>query len=62
MSHQFSADQSGDGAAAGFGGLNCPPAVEELELFADAADENLLAWAFCGREASQVDLVRWRRR
>jgi len=41
------------------GGLNCPPAVEELELFADAADENLLAWAFCGREASQVDLVRW---
>jgi len=41
------------------GGLNCPPAVEELELFADAADEHLLVWAFCGREASQVDLVRW---
>ena len=33
------------------GGLNCPAAVEEIELFADAADERLLAWAFCGREA-----------
>ena len=32
-------------------GLNCPAAVEEIELFADAADERLLAWAFCGREA-----------
>ena len=27
-------------------GLNCPTGVEELELFADAADEHLLAWAF----------------
>ena len=25
------------------GGLNCPPAVEEIELFADAEDERLLA-------------------
>jgi 23S rRNA (uracil1939-C5)-methyltransferase len=41
------------------GGLNCPAAVEELELFADAADESLLAWAFCGREADPLDLVRW---
>lgn len=40
-------------------GLNCPVAVEEIELFADAADENLLAWAFCGREAEQKDLLRW---
>ncbi len=41
------------------GGLDCPPAVEEIELFADAADERLLAWAFCGREADQRDLLRW---
>jgi len=41
------------------GGLNCPTAVEEIELFADAADERLLAWAFCGREADQSDLLRW---
>jgi len=41
------------------GGLNCPPAVEEIELFADAADERLLAWAFCGREADGRDLLRW---
>jgi 23S rRNA (uracil1939-C5)-methyltransferase len=40
-------------------GLNCPAAVEELELFADAADERLLAWAFCGREADKRDLLRW---
>lgn len=41
------------------GGLNCPPAVEEIELFADAADERLLAWAFCGRDAEKKDLLRW---
>jgi 23S rRNA (uracil1939-C5)-methyltransferase len=41
------------------GGLNCPTAVEEIELFADAADERLLAWAFCGREADHRDLLRW---
>ena len=41
------------------GGLNCPTAVEEVELFADAADERLLAWAFCGREADRRDLLRW---
>ena len=40
-------------------GLHCPAAVEEIELFADAADERLLAWAFCGREADQKDLLRW---
>jgi 23S rRNA (uracil1939-C5)-methyltransferase len=39
-------------------GLNCP-AIEEMELFADAADERLLAWAFCGREADKGDLLRW---
>jgi len=41
------------------GGLNCPAAVEEVELFADAADERLLAWAFCAREADKRDLLRW---
>ncbi len=41
------------------GGLNCPQAVEEIELFADAADERLLFWAFCGREADKTDLLRW---
>jgi 23S rRNA (uracil1939-C5)-methyltransferase len=40
-------------------GLNCPAAVEEIELFADAADERLLAWAFCGREADKRNLLRW---
>lgn len=41
------------------GGLNCPAAVEEMELFADAADERLLAWAFCGREVDKKNLLRW---
>jgi 23S rRNA (uracil1939-C5)-methyltransferase len=40
-------------------GLNCPVAVEEIELFADAADERLLAWVLCEREAEQNDLLRW---
>lgn len=41
------------------GGLNCPAAVEEIELFADAADEHLLAWAFCRREVDPKDLLPW---
>ena len=41
------------------GSLQCPPEVEELELFADAADEHLLAWAFCSRDAREKDLVAW---
>jgi 23S rRNA (uracil1939-C5)-methyltransferase len=40
-------------------GLNCPASVEEFELFADATDEHLLAWAFCGRESDPMDLLRW---
>ena len=40
-------------------GLNCPASVEEIELFADATDERSLAWAFCGRDASQKDLLHW---
>ncbi len=41
------------------GGLSCRAAVEEIELFADAGDEHLLAWAFCGRDAQANDLLRW---
>ncbi len=40
-------------------GLHCPAAVEEIELFADASDERLLVWAFCGREANESDLLHW---
>lgn len=40
-------------------GLDCPAAVEEIELFADAADQSLLAWAFCDRGADGKDLLRW---
>ena len=39
--------------------MDCPAAVEEIELFADAEDEHLLAWAFCGRDAQANDLLRW---
>ena len=41
------------------GGLNCPLPVEEIELFADAEDEHLLAWAFCPRETERKALLRW---
>jgi 23S rRNA (uracil1939-C5)-methyltransferase len=41
------------------GGCDCPPEIEEVEFFADAADEHLLAWAFCGREADEKNLLRW---
>lgn len=40
-------------------GCECPAAVEELEFFADASDERLLAWAFCGRDADEKALLRW---
>ncbi len=40
-------------------GLDCPVQVQELELFADAADEHLLAWAFCENDADKKDLLRW---
>ncbi len=40
-------------------GLDCPAAVEEIELFADAADQGSLAWAFCDRGADGKDLLRW---
>ncbi|MGA8539997.1 MAG: TRAM domain-containing protein, partial [Terriglobales bacterium] len=41
------------------GGLNCPPVVEEMELFGDAADERLMVSVFCGREADGRELLRW---
>jgi 23S rRNA (uracil1939-C5)-methyltransferase len=40
-------------------GSHCPAAVEEIELFADAADERALAWAFCRSDADARDLLRW---
>ena len=40
-------------------GCECPAAVEEIEFFADAADEHLLASAFCGRDADDKALLRW---
>jgi len=40
-------------------GLTCPATVEEIELFADAEDDRLLAWAFCGGKADKRDLLRW---
>lgn len=40
-------------------GLDCPSAVEEIELFADVGDEQLLAWAFCGGDAGGNGLLRW---
>jgi 23S rRNA (uracil1939-C5)-methyltransferase len=40
-------------------GLDCPSSVEEIELFADAADERLLASIFCRHETDQKDLKRW---
>ena len=40
-------------------GSGCPGGIEELELFADAADERVLAWAFCGRDADVQSLLVW---
>jgi 23S rRNA (uracil1939-C5)-methyltransferase len=40
-------------------GLNCPDAIAEIELFADAEDGHLLAWVFCRRDADPGILHRW---
>jgi 23S rRNA (uracil1939-C5)-methyltransferase len=40
------------------GGLDCPGAVEEMELFA-GGDERLLISVFCGRSADKRELSRW---
>ena len=41
------------------GGLGCLAQVEEIEFFADASEEYLLAWSFCQKGASKKDLLRW---
>ncbi len=41
------------------GGLECPPAIEELELFADASDEQLLISACCRGDTPKDDLLLW---
>jgi 23S rRNA (uracil1939-C5)-methyltransferase len=43
-------------------GCECPDTVEEIELFADSADEKLLAWCFCRRDADAEILVSWAER
>jgi 23S rRNA (uracil1939-C5)-methyltransferase len=43
-------------------GCECPAEVEEIELFADAEDKNLLAWAFCGRDGDVAAMQRWAER
>ena len=40
-------------------GLEFPAAIEEIEVFADASDEQALAWAFCRGDAPKDDLSRW---
>jgi len=40
-------------------GLQCPTAIEEIELFADAADTEMLGWAFCRGDATEKELLRW---
>jgi 23S rRNA (uracil1939-C5)-methyltransferase len=40
-------------------GCERPDEVEEIEFFADAADEGLLMWAFCRRGVNSEDLLRW---
>lgn len=41
------------------GGLNCPPGIEELEVFSNASDDAMLAWAFCRASDRESDLLRW---
>jgi len=43
-------------------GGECPAEVEEIEFFADAADEHLLVWAFCARGADIRRLSPWAER
>jgi len=40
------------------GGLSCPAAIEEIELFVDSDDAKMLATAFCLADASKNDLRR----
>ena len=41
------------------GGLDCPAGIEEVELFANAADEHLLVSAFCNPQGEPKELTRW---
>jgi 23S rRNA (uracil1939-C5)-methyltransferase len=41
------------------GGLECPEAVEEIELFANASDTQLLGWAFCRGNTDESVALRW---
>jgi len=44
------------------GAWECPQSVEEIELFATADDQTLLAWCFCGRESDREALAAWAER
>ena len=41
------------------GGLGCPTAIEEIEMFADAEDAKILATAFCAADVSKNELQEW---
>jgi 23S rRNA (uracil1939-C5)-methyltransferase len=40
-------------------GLHCPTTIQEIELFANAEDEQLLVSAFCTAGADNGNLLRW---
>ncbi len=40
-------------------GCGCPDGVEEIEFFANAEDDRLLAWAYCARAVDAKKLTRW---
>jgi 23S rRNA (uracil1939-C5)-methyltransferase len=40
-------------------GCACPAEIEEIEWFADADDERLLAWSSCERGADRRQLTKW---
>lgn len=40
-------------------GCGCPVGVEEIEFFANAEDERLLAWAYCDGAVEVKKLTRW---
>ncbi len=42
-------------------GCDCPEGVEELEFFADAADEQLLLWTFSDPQVGENALLTWAR-
>jgi 23S rRNA (uracil1939-C5)-methyltransferase len=40
-------------------GFDCSAAIQEIELFADAEDRELLVWAFCDHQTQESELVGW---